>query len=166
MSPLVELATAVRTRRSEMGLTQNHLAELSGLSRATVNEVETGRLRDLSLNRAARLLDALGLAVSITPPHLRHTALSDRAFEMAARTASVSYKTALTASALRKLLLTGDVPAGFVPHVRTLLDEAPMSLLALVVEQLHDEEGIDRADVWARMRELAQRLSVFRRHWR
>jgi transcriptional regulator with XRE-family HTH domain len=168
MSPLFELSAAVRTRRSEMGLTQTHLAELSGLSRATVNEVENGKLKDLSLNRAARLLDVLGLSVSITPPHERHAAPSptDRALDIAARTASVSYKTALTASVLREALLTGEVPAKVVPHVRTLLDEAPISLLALVVEQLHKEEGTDRSEVWARMRELAQGLKVFRKHWR
>ena len=38
-----------------------------------------------------------------------------------------------------------------------------MSLLASsVVEQLHNEEGAERAQVWKRMRELARRLKSSR----
>ena len=78
MSAILELSAAVRTRRADMGLTQTALAKLSGLSRATVNQVENGTIRDLSLTRAAKLLGSLGLSVTVTAPrpksHLRQTA--------------------------------------------------------------------------------------------
>lgn len=45
MSPLAELSTVVRTRRADMGLTQAALARLSGLSRATVNQLEAASLQ-------------------------------------------------------------------------------------------------------------------------
>lgn len=38
---LNELASAVKQRRLDMGLSQQRLAELSNLSRATINELET-----------------------------------------------------------------------------------------------------------------------------
>ena len=42
-------------------------------------------------------------------------------------------------------------------------EEAPVSLLASsVVEQLHNEEGAERTQVWKRMRELARRLKSSR----
>lgn len=170
-SPIFELSTAVRTRRSDMGLTQIALAALSGLSRATVNQVEKGTIKDLSLTRAARLLDVLGLSVVIATPRPRparreHEKEGSGALDIAARTASVSYKPSVSATQLRKALTSGTPTPAFLPHVYALLDEAPVSLLASVVEQLHREEGVERAQVWKLMRELAHRLKSSRGIWR
>lgn len=49
MAILSELSNVVKRQRSEMGLSQERLAELAGLSRASVNELETGKLANLSL---------------------------------------------------------------------------------------------------------------------
>ena len=49
---------------------------------------------------------------------------------MACTTASVSYRNILTEEELIQALLTGKVPAGRQAHIRTLLDEAPLALLA------------------------------------
>lgn len=168
MSPLLELSAAVRARRSDMGLTQTMLAKLSGLSRATVNQVESGAIKDLSMIRAARLLETLGLSVLIAPPRARHSPpdpARHRALEIAARTSSVSYRTVMRADELRAVLVDALLPTGWLPHVHALLDEAPVSLLASVVEQLHEEEGIERTLLWKRMRELAQQLKSTRELW-
>lgn len=61
MAILNELSSMVKRQRSEMGLSQERLAELAGLSRATINELETGKLSNLSLTRAERLANTLGL---------------------------------------------------------------------------------------------------------
>lgn len=162
MSTLAELSTVVRTRRADMGLTQAALARLSGLSRATVNQLEAASLQDLSLLRVSRLLGVLGLSVTVAP---QPTVGKAPALELAARSASVSYRQPLTAAALRAALLQGRVPAAFQPHVATLLDEATPALLAAVVEQLHAQEGVSRAEVWARMRELARGFKSARGLW-
>jgi transcriptional regulator with XRE-family HTH domain len=178
MTPLLELGHAVRARRSDMGLSQAALARLSGLSRATVNQLETGTIKDLSLTRAARLLGVLGLAVNIARPHprLEPGAPSDAPgtlagtarstpIDVAARTASTSYREPLSGEQLRQALLTGNVDANRQPHLRALLDEAPLGLLASVVEQLHLREGVPRAEVWRRMGEIARRLQTSREIW-
>lgn len=170
-SPIFELSTAVRTRRSDMGLTQIALATLSGLSRATVNQVEKGTIKDLSLTRAARLLEVIGLSVAIATPRPRPASREQekekgQALDIAARTASVSFKTPVSATHLREALTSGTPAPAFLPHVYALLDEAPVSLLASVVEQLHREEDVERAQVWKRMRELAHRLKSRREIWR
>lgn len=167
-SPILELSAAVRTRRADMGLTQKALATLSGLSRATVNQLEKGTIKDLSLTRAARMLDVLGLSVAIATPRPRPASNEQKgadALHLAARTASVSYKTSITAPQLRKALTSGRPAAANLPHLYVLLDEAPVPLLASVVEQLHREEGMERAQVWARMRELAHGLKSRREIW-
>jgi transcriptional regulator with XRE-family HTH domain len=170
-SPIYELSAAVRTRRSDMGLTQMALAALSGLSRATVNQVEKGTIKDLSLTRATRLLEAIGLSMAVATPRPRpqnreSAKQKSDALDIAARTASVSHKTPVSAHHLREVLSTGTPARAFLPHVYALLDEAPVSLLASVVEQLHLENGIERAQIWKRMRELAHQLDSRREIWR
>ena len=168
MTPILELGFAVRTRRSDMGLTQTSVAALSGLSRATVNQLEKGTVKDLSLARTARLLDVLGLSMTIAPPRTGHRMdrLTKRqALDIAARTASVSYKVPIGAQQLRDVLTTGMLSSDIAPHVYTLLDEAPVSLLASVVEQLHEEERIEHAKAWKQMRVLAHQLKSNREIW-
>ena len=165
-----ELSQAVKTRRSDMGLTQTALSELSGLSRATVNQVENGTLRDLSLTRTARLLAVLGLTLSVTPgrPKKSRSGLLPKTppLTLAARTASVSYRNSLTPDVLEHALLSGEVPGAFVPHMNALLEDASVSLLASVVEQLHDKTGVQRSHLWSTMRSTARGFGSRRAIWR
>jgi transcriptional regulator with XRE-family HTH domain len=166
MSALIELSQAVRVRRIDIGLTQTMLAKMSGLSRATVNQLENGTVKDLSLTRASRLLAVLGLAISITVPHPEQQKKnSSMPLAIAARTASVSFRRSLSAEQLRRAFTEGKVSAGFLPHIHTLLEEAPVSLLARVVEQLHEENGIERSELWGQMRLLAVKLKSIRQLW-
>ncbi len=159
----------VRTRRADMGLTQASLAKLSGLSRATVSQVENGTIHDLSLKRASRLLDSLGLQVTVAPPRShgeRNESRKSSALLKAAQTASVSFRISMGPEILEQVLTTKDLPKEFVPHLHTLLEEAPISLLAGVVEELHLKHGIDRIQIWSRMRELARQFLTGREQWR
>src|SRR5665647_1367546 len=168
MSAIQELGSSVRTRRSDMGLTQTTLAKLSGLSRATVNQVENGTINDLSLTRASKLLGVLGLSMTVAAPRPRHLKSRDAtssALDLAARTAGVSYRVAMSADQLRDSLSSGAVPPEFMPHVHTLLEEALVSLLAAVVEELHEELGVDRTQVWKKMRTLAHQFKSSRELW-
>lgn len=168
MSAILELGSAVRTRRADMGLTQTNLAKLSGLSRATVNQLENGTIRDLSLTRATKLLSILGLSVTVTAPRPKshsHPTAKSSALDIAARTASVSYRVSISADQLREVFATGGVPTEFLPHIYTLLEEAPVSLLASIVEELHLVLAVERIQVWKKMRELARRLKSSRDLW-
>ena len=66
---------------------------------------------------------------------------------------------------LEQVLTTKDLPKEFVPHLHTLLEEAPISLLAGVVEELHLKHGVDRVQIWNRMRELARQFLSSREQW-
>ena len=68
MSTLAEISHAVRTRRSEIGLTQTRLAQLSGLSRATIAALEGGSIANISVLNAERVLETMGLAFGILNP--------------------------------------------------------------------------------------------------
>lgn len=167
MNALMELGRALRVRRSEMGLSQARVAALSGLSRQTVSQLETGSVPDLGLNKAERLAELLGLSLRVD---LGFDAAPARAKKMlpldrAAVTASVSYRSALPADELRRMLVTGQAADRYAPHLHALLDDAPVSLLAALAEQLHEENGGGRAQVWKRYRSLAQQVKSLRNLW-
>jgi transcriptional regulator with XRE-family HTH domain len=165
-SLLFELGSAVKARRTDMGLTQTALAKASGLSRATVNQVENNTLKDLSINRAGRLLGTLGLSLTAPTAHARQAmAPKSSALAIAARTASVSYRLALPPRTLRRCVEAAKLPAGFEPHLSALLEEAPVSLLARLVEELHAQSGIEHALLWQNMRHMARGLQSQRDIW-
>lgn len=170
MNPLKELGNSVRQRRTDMALTQATLAQLSGLSRATINQIENGVIRDLSLSRTARLLGTVGLTVQVSPARDRpapgaQPVTPRSASALAAQTASVSLRLEMTAAQVRDALRTREVEPGFLPHIYALLDEAPVSLLARVVEELHAQAGVAHSVVWKNMRQLARQLKCGRALW-
>jgi transcriptional regulator with XRE-family HTH domain len=154
-----------------MGLTQEALARISGLSRSTINAVERQSIGNLSISKAEELLESIGLSMKVTSATTRSSAHkkappSRSALERAASTASVSYGSMLTAKQLETALLAGEAPESIRPHLQALLDEAPMSLLAKLVDELHARNGVDRAHVWSQMRRLAHELRCFRLVWK
>lgn len=57
---LVAFGQRVRQLRQEAGLSQAELAEASGIDRAALSKIETGK-RDLGVSRVAQLAAALGI---------------------------------------------------------------------------------------------------------
>lgn len=162
MALLKELGTAARQRRQDMGLSQQQLADLVELSRATVNELESGKLKDLSSHRIERVANELGFAVGLVGTRRPK---DKGAFSAAARVASVPYATELPASVLLDSLQNGNVPPGYLPHLRTLLQESPVAMLADMAEELERSHGVPKPQTWKRMRILAGVLNCDRPLW-
>lgn len=163
MAILSELTVAVKSRRQAMGLSQEKLARLAGLSRATINDIETGRVRNLSLTRAEELANALGLGIAIEGQGGRRAAGSPLA--AAARLASVSYGAALPEGILEEALRQGIVAPGYLPHMRAILDEAPVAMLHEVAMAIEQKHGIPASTTWQNMRRIAAVLKCQRELW-
>lgn len=104
---IYEVGKTVRIRRLAVGLTQQRLAKLAGLSRQTVQQLEAGTIGDLSFGRVLNLLGVLGL--NFAPPSIK-SRKKKCGLWMAAKNASVSYRGELTAEQLQQALATvGDV---------------------------------------------------------
>lgn len=128
-----EIGHRIRQVRLGLGWTQARLAASAGLSRTTLNQLESGLFPDLGVKKLQALLEPLGLALSVEEaPKARPQDF----IRMACTTASVSYRNELTEDELVRVLLTGKVPPGKRPHLRALFDEAPPSLLNGLVEQV------------------------------
>lgn len=85
------------------------------------------------------------------------------ALELAAQTASTSYRESMSAAELRDILSSESVPPALRPHLYALLDEAPASLLHEVAEELGEAQG--KARVWGTMRKIARQLKSNRDLW-
>jgi len=63
---LREIGNRIRSERRSKGLTQAHLAEEAGLSRATLNGLEKGTVRELGFHKLDAILEILGLELAPT----------------------------------------------------------------------------------------------------
>ncbi len=157
---LPEVGLLVRQRREALGLSQARLARMSNLSRATINQLETGTLVDLGVAKLANLLDLIGLRFEAAP-----RVPSRRALFMASRTASVSYRTTLRADRLAAALVTGQVPPVLMPHVSTFIDEAPLSLVVSAVEEAAALGDVPPKRIWQHLLRWARELGSPRQVW-
>jgi transcriptional regulator with XRE-family HTH domain len=121
---LQELGYVIRKARQARGLSQAQLAAASGVSRTTINQLENGVFPDLGLRKAQDILEHLGLDLRVQPAPRRPNYV-----RMACTSASVSFRETLSEPELTRALLTGRVPAKRRPHLRALLDEAPIAVL-------------------------------------
>jgi transcriptional regulator with XRE-family HTH domain len=156
---LLEIGQAVRTRRLELGLSQGQLAHLSSLSRQTIVGLESGALADLGVNRVGQILSALGLDMPAVGLRARG---KQRALWKAAKTASVSYADEMSPDALGHALASGEVPPSYQAHLAHLLDEAPVQIVVMAVEEAASRAHIQPRQVWRNLARLAQSLSVHR----
>ena len=89
-------------------------------------------------------------------------ALSDLGLWMAAKNASVSYVQEVPPDTLGHALVSGSVPKGYAAHLTHLLDEAPVPLVVMAVEEAAANEGVAPKAVWRNVAKLARSLAVHR----
>ena len=63
---IFEIGETVRRKRKELGYTQHRLAQLSGMSRTRINQIESGQAFDMKLGSIASILDAMGMSFRIS----------------------------------------------------------------------------------------------------
>jgi transcriptional regulator with XRE-family HTH domain len=141
---LQEIGHIIRRTRLARQTTQAQLAEQAGLSRTTINQLESGVVPDLGIRKTQTVLAQLGLTLQVRLAPRRPNYV-----RMAIASANSGYREKLSESELVRALRTGRIPKGRRPHLRTLFEEAP----AAVVRGLVDELG--RHDARERVRERA-----------
>ena len=157
---LADIGQLVHGRRKALGLSQARLALMSGLSRATINQLETGSLVDLGAAKLIALLDLVGLNLDAATRkgHLH-------ALQSVSQSASVSYKTSLDPSVLAAALVDGELPQSITPHIATLLDEVPLSLIVAAVEEVALSRGTPPKLLWKHVFHWARDLHSPRGVW-
>jgi transcriptional regulator with XRE-family HTH domain len=151
-----ELGCFIRDARRARHLTQAAVARAAGVSRLTLNQLENGVFPDLGIKKVSAILAVLGLELQVQPTSQEQK--SQDFLSMASSTASVSLKDSLHAQELECALLTGKVPPNKQAHLITLLEEAPLWMIAGVVAQVgaYSKPG----KVQKNLRKLADTLGV------
>jgi transcriptional regulator with XRE-family HTH domain len=157
---LREIGLKVGQRRVDLGLSQDRLAKLCGLSRSTIHHLEKGTLRDLGAAKLFSLLSLLGLDVITQEHRKKHHGL-----DMASKTASVSYKTLLKSSDLSRSLASGTLPRSIYPHVATLIDEAPLEIIVSAVEEAASVNQVAPKAIWKNIHRWAHEMQSPRLVW-
>lgn len=129
-----ELGRVIRIGRNRRGLTQAQLAAAAGLSLNTINRLENGLFPDLGFNKAQAILEELDMELNVNEAGVKSK--KPDFLGMASASASVSFKSQLTADELEHALLAGNVPPGKEAHFIVLLEESPASLLKGLMEQV------------------------------
>ena len=157
---LAEIGQLVQARRLALGLSQARLASMSGLSRATINQLETGSLVDLGAAKLIALLDLVGINLDAgTRKGHKH------ALQSVSQSASVSYKTLLDPDALAAAMVDGAIPERMTPHIATLLDEVPLSLIVAAVEEVALSSSKSPKLLWKHLFHWAKDLQSPRGVW-
>jgi transcriptional regulator with XRE-family HTH domain len=156
---LYEIGQAVAKRRAELDLTQAQLAKLSGLSRFTVNQLETGKVKDLGINKLIPLLSILGIELTAKPRP------DQKGLFKASVSANVSYKSTLTEAQLARALATGNIPPGYESQVSVILDEVPLPVVVKAVEEAAKSSGTAPKKIWKNLATWSKDLHLYRRVW-
>lgn len=157
---LADIGRLVFVRREAIGLSQARLARLAGLSRATINQLETGSLVDLGAAKLMTVLNLLGMDLAA-----QLKAHQPDALVLLSRTASVSYREPLMPDALADALVSGPLPLALVPHVATLLDEAPLPLIVASLNEVAARTQAPPKRLWKHLIAWAQQLQSPREAW-
>lgn len=62
---LFEIGRHIREERKRRRITQTQLAELLGMSRATISQIENGVIQDIGIRKVIRILEVLELEIRI-----------------------------------------------------------------------------------------------------
>jgi transcriptional regulator with XRE-family HTH domain len=156
---LSEIGQSIAKRRAELDLTQAQLARMAGLSRLTVNQLESGKVKDLGINKLIPLLSLLGLELDAVPR------AQQRGLHKATVSANVSYRGQLTERALEEALATGRLPEGYESQVSVILDEVPLPVVVKAAEEASEHSGTPLRQIWKTLASWARELRSYREVW-
>jgi len=157
---LSNIGQIIQQRRKQVGLSQAQLAAMGHLSRATVNQLENGALTDLGATKLFALTNLLGIDLRAQTKRS-----SINAVQMLCQSASVSYRLNLSPQQLETTIKTRELPEDMIPHLSTLLDEAPEPLIIKGVKELASNTGLPAKQVWKTLAHFAEQLASPRKIW-
>lgn len=74
---LLMIGSEIAAKRRSLRLSQSKLAEMAGISRATLDALENGRTGELGYSKITRLLSVLGLELKLQPARSHRPTLDE-----------------------------------------------------------------------------------------
>jgi transcriptional regulator with XRE-family HTH domain len=154
------VGSVIRAYRKASGVSQKDLAGMVGISRATLNYLESGRDIEIGAGKLLALLDLLAVPFSVPSGIDREH--DDEVLESAAR--AVAGKR-LPRKVVVEALATGRAPQGSEPALRSLLDDTAEPEILAIVRAVAAGSGQQPKAVWKNGRAVAKAVGSTRRVW-
>ena len=160
---VADVGRSVRSYRKASGVSQKTLAGMVGISRATLNYLESGRDIEIGAGKLLALLDVLGVPFAI-PADVDRIG-DDAVLDRAVADASADGDRGLPRQALVEALTTGRVPVGFEEQVATALGQVTAPTAFALVRCVSTSSGLAARAVWKNGRTLAGAVGAPRKVW-
>jgi transcriptional regulator with XRE-family HTH domain len=155
------VGSVIRAYRKASGISQKDLAVMVGISRATLNYLESGRDIEIGAGKLLALLELLEIPFGVPPGVDRDH--DDLVLERAARAAAG--KARLPRRVVVEALATGRVPDGADGPLATLLEGTPEPAILAIVRAVSAGSGQTPKAVWRNGRALAKAVGCTRPVW-
>ena len=163
---VAEVGGLVRSYRKASGLSQKVLASRVGMSRATLNVLESGRDIEIGAGKLFALLDVLGIPF-VAPVEIDRAADEATIDRMLAALADDDGKRAkrLPRRLLVEALTSGRVPLDYDQQLAAVLDGADEPAVLAVIRTTAANGDLSPKDVWKNGRSLAKATGCTRSLW-
>ncbi len=160
---LTEFGSVIKAYRTASGLSQNELAALSSVSRATLIALEKGQLKELGASKLFGITALLGIDLSWN--HQRQSGSDAADLRKAVNSANVSYRTQISEEMLEQALLEGRIPAGFEGNFLHFIDEVPVPTILGVIRSVAARQHKKPKEIWHKAYALARQMKSPRKLW-
>jgi transcriptional regulator with XRE-family HTH domain len=154
------VGSVIRAYRKASGVSQKDLAGMVGISRATLNYLESGRDIEIGAGKLLALLDLLAVPFSV--PSGIDRGHDDDVLDSAAR--AVAGKK-LARKVVVEALATGRAPEGSEQALRSLLDDTAEPEILAIVRAVAAGSGQQPKAVWRNGRAIAKAVGSTRKVW-
>lgn len=154
------VGSVIRAYRKASGVSQKDLAGMVGISRATLNYLESGRDIEIGAGKLLALLDLLAVPFSV--PSGIDRGHDDDVLDSAAR--AVAGKK-LPRKVVVEALATGRAPEGSDQALRSLLDDTAEPEILAIVRAVAAGSGQQPKAVWRNGRAIAKAVGSTRKVW-
>lgn len=154
------MGSVIRAYRKASGVSQKDLAGMVGISRATLNYLESGRDIEIGAGKLLSLLDLLAVPFSVPAGIDREH--DDDVLEKAAQAAAGKK---LPRKVVVEALATGHAPAGSEAALLSLLDNTSEPAILAIVRAVAAGSGQQPKAVWRNGRSLAKAVGSSRTVW-
>ena len=160
---VADVGSTIRAYRKASGISQKELAAMVGISRATLNYLESGRDIEIGAGKLLALLHVL--AVPFTVPADVDRVKDSAAVDAAVKGIGGKGGRKLTSMVLAEALATGKVPEGFEAQIAQALDGAEESTVLAIVRSVSASSGHPPRAIWKNGRSLAKAVGSSRKVW-
>lgn len=161
---MADAGRLIRAYRKASGLSQKDLARMGGVSRATLNYLESGREEvEVGAGKLFALMAALGITLNL-PAGVERPA-DDAILEAAVKQHGGRGKARLTVPLLLEALASGAVPPGADAGLKSFLDTAPAAEVIVAVRTASARSGNPPKEVWGKARSLGKALHCEKGPW-